>query len=344
MKIKSYTALIIFILCFALCLGGCGKSRSPALDPEKLNVICTNFPAYDFVRQIGGQRVNAVLLVPPGAESHSFEPTAQDMTALIGCGLIVANGGVGESWLDSLISGGEVTAPVLRMMDYVNLYEEEHREGMQSAGHTHEHDESCGHEEHEHMHENAPKAEDHGDTAHEAEYDEHVWTSPVNAALICRGISGALSLADPEGADLYAAAADSYCTALEALDSRFRAVVDAAPRRTMIFADRFPVRYFVEEYGLEYFAAFPGCAEDTEPSAKTVAFLIDKVRQEDIGAVYYIEFSNEKMADVIVEDTGCKKLLFHSCHTVGADQLESGVTYLQLMEQNLENLREGLSR
>ena len=341
MKKTKPTALIICALCLAFCLSGCGGSHAPVLDADRLNVICTNFPAYDFARTVGGDRVNALLLVPPGAESHSYEPTAQDMAALIGCDLVIANGGVGESWLDSLISGGEINAPVLRMMDYVNLYEEEHREGMQDAAHAHEHGENCGHEEHEH--ENAAESDSHSDADHAKEFDEHVWTSPVNAALICGEIGRTLGLIDPEGAADYESAAESYCAALHELDSRFRAVVEDASHRSMIFADRFPVRYFVEEYGLEYYAAFPGCAEDTEPSARTVAFLIDKVRQENIGAVYYIEFSNEKMADVIVEDTGCKKLLFHSCHTVGADQLEAGVSYLQLMEQNLSNLREGLS-
>ena len=148
------------------------------------------------------------------------------------------------------------------------------------------------------------------------EYDEHVWTSPMNAQRICRAIAARLSSFDPEHADDYAANCERYCAELAELDAQFREIVSQGKHRTVIFADRFPVRYFVEEYGLEYYAAFPGCAEDTEPSAKTVAFLIDRVREGKIPAVFYIEFSNEKMADVICEDTGCEKRLFHSCHSV----------------------------
>ena len=135
---------------------------------------------------------------------------------------------------------------------------------------------------------------------------------------------------------------ERYREELQLLDAAFRKTVDEGSHRTLVFADRFPVRYFVEEYGLEYFAAFPGCADDTEPAARTVAFLIDRVREEKLPAVFYIEFSNEKMADVVCEDTGCRKLLFHSCHNVSAADLENGVTYLQLMWGNVNALKEAL--
>lgn len=330
---KLRLKMLIICLCLGLMfnLAACGMERASMIDEGRLNVICTVFPAYDFARQLAGNRVNVSLLIPPGSESHSYEPTPQDMAALSRCDLIVSNGGVGESWLDGLLEAGEVKSPVIYMLDSVSLIEEERKEGMQDAAHAHEHDESC---EHEHEHD--------GEGEHEAEYDEHVWTSPVNAARICAHIAAAFCDLDPEGESYYKARLESYSEQLLSLDAAFRETVDSATYLTMIFADRFPVRYFVEEYGLDYYAAFPGCAEDTEPSARTVAFLIDKVREEGLEAVYFIEFSNEKMADVIVEDTGCKKLLFHSCHNVSADELESGITYLALMEQNLKNLKEGL--
>ena len=326
--------MLIICLCLGLLLNvsACGRESAPMIEEGRINVICTVFPAYDFTRQLAGERANVSLLIPPGAESHSYEPTPQDMAALARCDLIVANGGAGESWLETLLSTGEIKAPVVYMLHSVSLLQEEHKEGMQSAAHAHGHEED---EEHDHEH-------DH-DHAHEAEYDEHVWTSPRNAVLISEAIASALCAIDPAGEGDYTDSLAAYSEKLLALDAAFRETVDSAAHRSMIFADRFPVRYFVEEYGLDYYAAFPGCAEDTEPSARTVAFLIDKVREEGIGAVYFIEFSNEKMADVIVEDTGCKKLLFHSCHNVSADELESGVTYLALMEQNLENLKEGLN-
>jgi len=324
---KKHRVLIIAIcLAVLVSLCACGTANQPELPDDRINIVCTVFPAYDFSRVIAGERGNVILLMPPGAESHSYEPTPQDMAALTECELIVANGGVGEQWLETMLSAGEVSAPVVYMLDCARLVEEEHKEGMQKAQHAHVHDESCDHE-HE----------------HETEFDEHVWTSPVNAVKISEAICQALCTIDPEGAEYYAENYVLYSEKLMELDAKFRKVTDSAEHKLMIFADRFPVRYFTEEYGLEYYAAFPGCAEDTEPSARTVAFLIDKVREEGIGAVYFIEFSNEKMADVIVEDTGCKKLLFHSCHNVSAHELEAGVSYLSLMEQNLESLKEGMS-
>lgn len=327
-NVKRKALIICLCLVLLLSLPACGRESAPMIEEGRINVICTVFPAYDFARQIAGERANVSLLIPPGAESHSYEPTPHDMAALARCDLIVANGGTGESWLETMLSTGEINAPVVYMLHSVSLLEEEHKEGMQNAGHAHEHEESG---EHAHEHE------------HEAEYDEHVWTSPRNAARISADIASALCGIDPAGESVYNERLADYSEKLTALDAAFRETVDNAAHRSMIFADRFPVRYFVEEYGLDYYAAFPGCAEDTEPSARTVAFLIDKVREEGIAAVYFIEFSNEKMADVIVEDTGCKKLLFHSCHNVSADELESGITYLALMERNLENLKEGLN-
>ena len=174
------------------------------------------------------------------------------------------------------------------------------------------------------------------------EYDEHVWTSPRNAAAICRRICAELCAIDPEGAEDYRANCERYCAELDALDAAFRETVAQGKLRTLVFADRFPVRYFVEEYGLDYFAAFPGCADDTEPSARTVAFLIDRVREQEIPAVLYIEYSNQKMADVICEDTHCRKALFHSCHTVSAADLAKGASYLKLMWDNVESVKEAL--
>jgi len=328
-KYRKFTAAVLG-LAMLLCLSACTSDKTARLDENKLNIVCTIFPAYDFSREIAGERGNVILLMPPGAESHGYEPTPQDMAALSECDLIVANGGVGEQWLTTMLAAGEIESPVICMLDCVQALEEEHKEGMQEAQHSHVHDENCGHE-HEHEHE------------HEAEFDEHVWTSPVNAAKISQTICKALSEIESESGEYFNANYSAYSEKLMELDANFREVTENAGHRLMIFADRFPVRYFTEEYGIEYYAAFPGCAEDTEPSARTVAFLIDKVREEGIAAVYHIEFSNEKMADVIVEDTGCKKLLFHSCHNVGADELEAGVTYLSLMEQNLESLKEGMA-
>ncbi len=306
---------IYIVLMLALLLSLCACGKAPAeTESEGLQIVTTVFPAYDFARQIAGERAQVSLLVPPGAEIHSFEPTARDMIRVQNAALFVYNGGESEAWVEDLLQSGEEIR-ALSMLACVDALEEEVKEGMQAES---------------------------GEEEEESEYDEHVWTSPKNAIRICEALCEELCAVDPEGESLYRENLRAYSAELEELDGRFREITENGRFRTVIFADRFPVRYFVEEYGLEYFAAFPGCAEETEPSAKTVAFLIDRVREQGIPAVFYIEFSNEKMADEICEDTGCEKLLFHSCHNVSADELRDGVSYLDLMRRNAEALKEAL--
>lgn len=332
---KFIAICLIILLMPALC--ACAAAPVQDAGNGKLRIAATVFPAYDFARQIAGERAEVTLLVPPGSESHSYEPTPQDMLLLKDCALLIANGGESEAWLDSVADGLDGNVPILLMLDCVTALEEETREGMQSGGIL-----SRAHGDDSHSHAGHGHDEHDKHDEHEEEFDEHVWTSPANAVDICRAICARLCAVDPAGADYYRGNFRDYSAKLSALDAEFRAAVDAAPRRTLIFADRFPVRYFVEEYGFDYYAAFPGCADDAEPSARTVAFLIDKVRDGHIPAVFYIEFSNEKMADIICEETGCEKLLFHSCHNVTAAQLADGVSYLALMEQNLVNLKEAV--
>ena len=320
---KFFALILICTLCLALC--ACGQQAQAPETDGGVNIVATVFPAYDFARQIAGDDGNVTLLIPPGSEAHSYEPTPQDIIRIQNCDLLVCNGGESEAWLDEILGGMGNEIPTVVMLDCVDALTEEDKDGMQVHEHHEHHDHDHDHDEHE-----------------DEEYDEHVWTSPVNAQLICRAISAALCQADPAHASDYTARCVDYCAELQELDADFRGVIANAKRHTLIFADRFPVRYFVEEYGLDYFAAFPGCADDTAPSARTVAFLIDRVREEQAPAVLYIEFSNQKMADIVCEDTGCEKLLFNSCHNVTADQLRGGVTYLELMRGNLETVKEAL--
>lgn len=323
---KRFFALIMSLsIALALCACGSAGAESAAAD-GRMEIAATVFPAYDFAREIGGARVGVTLLVPPGSEAHSYEPTPQDILLLERCALLVANGGESEAWLSSVTDGLSHMPETVYMLNCVSALTEETREGMQEGGilsRSHDHG---GQDEHD----------------GEQEYDEHVWTSPVNAIEICSVICERLCVLDPDGAEYYRANCRAYTDKLAALDALFREAADNASCHTLIFADRFPVRYFVEEYGFDYYAAFPGCTDDAEPSARTVAFLIDKVRAEHVPAVFYIEFSNEKMADIICEETGCKKLLFHSCHNVTAEELANGVSYYELMAQNLVNLKEAL--
>ena len=177
----------------------------------------------------------------------------------------------------------------------------------------------------------------------EIEYDEHIWTSPVNAKKLAGVLAEVLAQEDPAHAASYAENCASYQDKLTELDAEFREVVSHAKRRLVVFGDKFPLRYFFDEYGLEYRAAFSGCSTDTEPSAKTIAYLIDKVLEKQIPAVYYLELSSPRVAEIIGEETGAEPLLFHSCHNVTRHQFDSGVTYLELMEQNVKNLKKGLS-
>jgi zinc transport system substrate-binding protein len=281
----------------------------------KLKVVCTIFPQYDFVREIAGDKVDLVMLLPPGAESHSYEPTPQDIIKIQNCSVFIYVGGESDAWveriLDSLPVARKSAMKTLRLMDCVTAVEETLVEGMQGE-------------------------------AEEGEYDEHVWTSPRNAKLIVAEIAGVLCEADAVNAASYRRNAAAYLAKLDGLDRAFQDVVNSGSRRTLIFADRFPFRYFADAYGLDYFAAFPGCSTETEPSAATVAFLINKVRTERIPLVFYIEFSNERMADAICEATGAKKMLLHACHNVSKREFTGGATYLALMTQNVSALREAL--
>ena len=190
--------------------------------------------------------------------------------------------------------------------------------------------------------ENGHREED--ESRYEIEYDEHIWTSPVNAMRMVEVIAGTLTERDPENGAVYRAGADAYLEKLEALDREFREVRSGAVHDMIVMGDKFPLRYFADTYGLRYRAAFSGCSSDTEPSARTIAYLIDKVKKEELPVVYYLELSSHRVAEIIGEETGAVPLLFHSCHNVTRRQFEEGVTYLELMEQNVKNLREGLCK
>ena len=300
--------LIAALLCLCLMLCGCTAQPEKPHDETKLQIVCTSFPAYDFAREIADDRAELTLLIKPGSEVHSYEPTPKDMIRIQESDLFICNGGESEQWAKTLITPELNT---IYMMDCVDTVEES-ADGIYNA-------------------------ED-----GEPELDEHVWTSPLNAIKISEEICNALCKLDTDNAEAYKTNFTAYKAQLMALDREFRQVIKNSGKHTLVFADRFPMRYFALEYGLNCYAAFPGCSSETEPSAKTVAYLIDRVREDKIPAVLYMEFSNQKMADVICEDTGCKKLPFYSAHSVSAEQFEQGVSYLDLMRINLNSLKEAL--
>ena len=313
------------------------QTQGNAESGGKINVISTIFPGYDFVREIAGDNADVTMLLPFGAESHSFEPTPQDIIKIQNCDMFIYVGGDSDSWAKDILGSVDTSdMKIISMMDLVDVEEEEIVEGMeddddhgdidnQSGVDTDTDQDTAGHEE------------------AEAEYDEHVWTSPVNAIKIVSAISESICEEDKDNEEIYKENTERYVQKLEELDNDFREVVKVAKRDTIVFGDRFPFGYFAKEYGLKYFAAFPGCSTETEPSVKTVAFLIDKINEEKIPAVFHIEFSNERMADTIVESTGAEKLLFHSCHNLTKEEFEGGENYYDLMKRNVQALRKALS-
>lgn len=303
-------ALIVCGLC------GCGGSAEK--NDGRLRVIATIFPAYDFTRQISGDLIDLEMLLAPETESHSFEPTLQDIAAIQGCDLFIYIGGESEAWADKVletIATSEMT--VLRLMDYIEPLCAEDNEHIHEDGHEHD---GC-----------------------EGEFDDHIWTSPKNAALMVGAIHDALCSLDAENADSYNAAAELYLSALASLDKQLTELTAQAARHTVIFAERFPFRYLAAHYGLDYHAAFSGCGGDTEPSLATIASLVDIMEDEKIPVVFFIEFSDETVADTICQSTGAKKMLLHSCHNLTREEFDGGANYVDLMQQNIENLREALN-
>jgi len=342
----------------------CRQNRSTATRNQDglINIVTTIFPAYDFVRQIAGDRVNLTMLLSPGAESHSFEPSPRDIITIMSSDIFIYTG-ESEQWIERiLLSMNTDEMTIFAMMNVVGLVRKEivdepchecdDQDCAHDHGHEHSHDHGHGHGHgHSHGHGHAHgygyaygHAHSHGHEVHTcALFDEHVWTSPGNAILIVRAITELLSEADPNNAAFFQQNAAAYIKELQQLDAAFSEVVANAKRRTIVFADRFPFRHFVDAYSLTHYAAFTGCSTETEPSAGTVAFLINKIRTEQIPVVFHIELSNERMADAISAETGAKKRLLHSVHNVSRRDFEAGLGYLELMRRNVETLREALN-
>ena len=284
-----------------------------AMAGGRLKVVATNFPCYDFARQVCGDGAEVTMLLKPGTEAHAYDPTPADILAMGNADLFVYIGGESDAWADGILASfDEGDRPAtLRMMDCVSdLVEED--------------DADAGH---------------HGAVP---EYDEHIWTSPVNAAAMVRALGEALASLEGADADACREAASAYAAQIEQIDGALRRLVEGAKRKTLVFADRFPFVYLTREYGLDYVAAFSSCTADTEPSAQTVMALIDRVVSEDIPAVYTIELSTQAVARTVAEETGAGILTLHSMQTVTQDEFEAGESYVSLMQRNLEALGRGL--
>ena len=400
--------------------GRAGTSAPVAEENSRLQVVTTIFPQYDFARHIAGDRADVTMLLKPGEEVHSYEPTPQDIKKIQNCDLFIYVGGENDVWVENIldsVKGDQEGPQTVRLLALVETYSEEQLEGMmEEKGHDHDHEhepegtaeadgedhdhehesESNPDENHDHEHEPEGTAEedhDHDHKAdasdqntkgtdthsthahsHEEEPDEHVWTSPENCVILIEKLTEEFCAADPVNAEYYRKNGDAYRKEFEELDARYRDMAASAPRKTILFGDRFPFRYLAEELGLTCYAAFPGCSSESEPSAATIAFLIDKAAEEKLPVIFQIEFSNGNIARAISEAAELKMkinaakqaeessggennsglsaaeaggmkiqvLQLHSCHNITADEFKSGQTCLSLMTKNLEALRTAL--
>ncbi|MBO5493555.1 MAG: zinc ABC transporter substrate-binding protein [Pyramidobacter sp.] len=327
MKIKLKTVLAV---CAAIVLA------VPAA--AKPRVVTTLFPIYDWTRNIIGERKDAVELLPPlntGVDLHSYQPSVDDILRISTSDLFIYTGGLSDAWVERILRDAvnkKLAAVSLIKALGERAREEETVEGMEAGHHHH------GHDEHE-------KDHDHHDHDEGPEYDVHVWLSLVNARLLCGRIAQALSEVDPQGADAYRANAASYCAKLDALDAKYRAGVASAKHTTLLFADRFPFRYLVDDYGLSYFAAFQGCSAESEASFKTILFLADKLDALGLPCVLTIEGSSKKIAETVVRTAKrgpVPILTLDSMQSVRADGIASAPDYLTVMERNLAILQEAL--
>lgn len=311
--IKKLLSIILSGLMLASLFGCSGEKEAD----ERMKIVATNFALYDFAKNVCGDLCSVTMLIPAGTESHDFEATLGDIDKIASSDLFIHTGGESEEWIDDVFSSLEsmdIQINSVSAVEYVETYEEELKEGMQ-----------------------AEEEDDDG------VIDEHVWTSIPNAVLLIDVIAEKIIEIEPSFEAEVKENAENYKTELMKIDNEIEECVMEAKRNLIIVADRFPFRYFTERYSLEYYAAFSGCTSNTEPTLSTINFLIEKVREENIPAVFKIEFSDGKCAEAIAKETGCAVLELHSAHNVTKEELDGGITYADIMRRNLEQLKTALN-
>lgn len=323
-------------------LGFVGCSKGPEKTSKELEIVCTTYPLYDWVNTILGEQgkeAKVSLLMNNGTDLHSYQPTADDIVKIQTCDLMLYVGGPSEQWvMDALEQGKGKDCEEIKLFEVLKekIKEEEEVEGMEES-HDHDHE---GEQEGEHDKEFA-----HKEGEHEEELDEHVWLSLNNAILSCEEITKALGTISEENKATYEENFQNYKKELLVLDHEYQEVVAQSSKKTLVFGDRFPFRYLVEDYGLNYYAAFAGCSAETEASFETVAFLAKKVDELQLGSVVVIEGSNQDLASTIVSNTTGKNqriVKLNSMQSVTKKDIEGNITYLQVMKDNLKALKEAL--
>ena len=334
-KFKRVFAVFFCLLLAAGILSGCGKAESSSISApsasqsgsKPLKIVTTIFPEYDWVREILGDKADnaeLTMLLDNGVDLHSYQPTADDIIKISDCDLFIYVGGESDGWVeDALKEATNKDMQVINLLDVLDeqVKEEEVVEGMEAE-------------------------EEESEDEDEPEYDEHVWLSLKNAETLCNAITDALETIDPANKDAYAANAAAYLEKLAALDGEYQTVVDNAARKTVLFGDRFPFRYLVDDYGLSYYAAFVGCSAETEASFETISFLSGKVDELGLPCVLTIEGAQHKIAETIVQNTAEKNqsiLTLDSMQSTTSTDVANGTTYLSTMESNLDVLKQALN-
>lgn len=313
-KFKRITAIILSLLALvSLC--ACNTQTQESTKDGKLKITATLFAHYDFAKRVAGDLADVTLLLDPGVEVHTYEPSPADIIGIKKSDLFIYTGEYMEQWADSIVKDLDDSTAVLDISDGITLL-------ITANDMTHTHT------DHE---------------AHISKYDPHIWTSPANAVIMVQSIADKLCEIDSENSDTYINNAQEYIAELSQLDSDFTEMIQSSQKHKIMFGGRFAMFYFVKHYGLDYSSVYDSCSSEAEPGARLIAQMIDEIKAENIGAVYYEEMSNHTVADRIAAETGTASLLLHTCHNVSREELDNGETYISLMRRNLENLKKGLN-
>lgn len=326
--IRGALAILLGVVSIGIPFSGVHEAEAKTRD-DKLKIVTTIFPEYEWTRAVLGEcesEADLTMLLDNGTDLHSFQPAVKDIMEVSSCDLLIYVGGESDAWIeDALKSAQNKDMKTINLMEVLGdtIKEEETVEGMQGSEHEHDHAEE-----------------------EEKEYDEHVWTSLRNASVVCEAIAATLEEMDPENKDIYQANARNYEAKLSSLDKEYQKTADSAKQNTLIFADRFPFRYLVDDYGLNYYAAFSGCSAESEASFKTVTFLAKKVDELGVNSVLTIEKSDDRIAQTVIENTKTKNQSIHelnSMQSITSKEIKNGMTYLSVMEDNLKVLQEVLN-
>ena len=319
---KKLLALLLSVLLITACFAACGKKAdvpdTPADDSGKLNVVCSIFPQYDFIKTIAGDAVNLTLLLDSKTDLHSYTPTADDIMTISKADLFINIGGESDDWAEDVLSSeANNKLKVVSLLNLVDAVEEETLPGMEEEGEEHE--------------EEGP------------EYDEHVWTSLKNVIKIIPALTDVLCELDSGNTALYQANSSAYLAQLQTLETKYSDTIGKAARKTLLFADRFPFRYLADDYDLTCYAAFSGCSAETEASFETMTFLVDTVKQQNLPFVLMIDGSDGSVAETVSRQSGAEIRTLNSCQSVSPDDIAAGASYLTIMEDNLSVLSEVLN-